>query len=192
MKIITVNVKTEDGKDNSNTSIVIEKDRGAGYVRIDGKDFVTNKDKEQSFRLRQGERLVIEAYAPEAVAYDRAQGAAYKTANQRDPSKMDSSVRGANNDAPSDAEKALVKQEEDRKKAADQRGKQEVQQGQQKSDVHSASQSIKPGVATPSGVKPPSPQDSVSIGAGSGVKAPASPQQGSGGISQNPNSGVNK
>lgn len=93
MKTITVKVTTDDGKDNSNTSVIVEKDRGAGYIRMDSRDIVTNKDKAQEFKLRQGERLVIEAYPPEAVAYDRDQFVAYKTENQEDPNKVDSPKR---------------------------------------------------------------------------------------------------
>ena len=82
MKSITVKVTTEDGKDNSATSVIVETNRGAGYLRTDGRDIVTNKDKEVTFNLRQGQRLVIEAYTPDAVVYDRTQGAAYKPSEQ--------------------------------------------------------------------------------------------------------------
>jgi hypothetical protein len=109
MKTITVKVTTDDGKDDSNTSMTVEKDRGAGYVRIDSKDYTTNRDKAVEFKLRQGERLVIEAYQPEAVAYDRDQGAAFKTANQENPDKIDSPLSKRTKE-----EEGLLKQEHDR------------------------------------------------------------------------------
>jgi hypothetical protein len=113
MKTVTVKVTTDDGRDNSNTSIIVERDRGAGYVRMDSKDYVTNKDKAMEFKLRQGERLVVEAYAPEAVAYDRDQGVAYKTASQKDPNKLDSPL-----DKSTKIEDEIKKQEHDRLAAA--------------------------------------------------------------------------
>lgn len=82
MKTIKVTVTTDDGKDNSATNAIVEQDRGAGYIRMSSQSLTTNKDKEIEFKLRQGQRLVIEAYQPQAVVYDRDQGAAYAPASQ--------------------------------------------------------------------------------------------------------------
>jgi hypothetical protein len=177
MKIVTVKVTTEDGKDNSNTSMVIERDRGTGYVRIDGRDVVTNKDKEQTFRLRHGERLVIEAYQADAVEYDRDQGAAYKTSNQRE-GKLDSPTNKA-----TPAEQKMFDQEAARMKKE---GVGEQSPSRPKSsgpiDPRSAIPETKPTIVDAQGRvrQETSPQSSVTTGPGSGIVppqplAPASP-----------------
>jgi hypothetical protein len=99
MKTIVVNITTEDKdqRDNSTTVAIVEVDRGAGWVRLDSKDIVTNKDKDVEFVLKQGERLVLEAFAPETAAYSRDQAAAYTPSTQVSDSEIDDSKKGEQN-----------------------------------------------------------------------------------------------
>lgn len=79
---VVVKVTTKDGKDDGAVPTYVEVDRGAGYIRVSGRDLVANKD-EASFELRPGERLVVEGFTEEAVAFDREQAAAFNPATQR-------------------------------------------------------------------------------------------------------------
>lgn len=80
---VSVKVTTRDGKDEGAVPTYIEVDRGAGHVRVSGRDIVANKDGEVNFELKPGERLVIEGYTEEAIAFDREQAAAYNPATQK-------------------------------------------------------------------------------------------------------------
>lgn len=84
-RIVTVKVTTADGKDNRAAPAFIEVDRGAGPVRESGRDIVVNKGEER-FELLPGHRLVIEGFTPEAIVYDREQGAAIRPDQQKNDS----------------------------------------------------------------------------------------------------------
>lgn len=103
MKQITVKVTSSNKDDNSATHAIIEVDRGAGHVRVDARDIITNKD-EEVFNLRHGQRIVIEAYEPQDVAYDRDQGAAYKVDAQK---SSDGSLDKAKTNTEVSPEKAI-------------------------------------------------------------------------------------
>lgn len=81
-RIVTVKVTTADGKDDRVAPSFIEIDRGAGYVRESGRDIVVNKG-EEKFELLPGQRLVIEGFTAEAIAYDKDQAAAIRPDQQR-------------------------------------------------------------------------------------------------------------
>lgn len=79
---VVVKVTTKDGKDDGAVPTYVEVDRGAGHIRVSGRDLVANKE-EATFELRPGERLVVEGFTEEAVAYDREQAAAFSPSTQR-------------------------------------------------------------------------------------------------------------
>lgn len=81
-RIVKVSVSTRDGKDNRAVPTYVEIDRGAGPIRVSGRDMIANKG-EETFELRPGERLVIEGYTPDAIAFDRDQAAAFNPATQK-------------------------------------------------------------------------------------------------------------
>lgn len=84
MKKVTVEVTTADGKDNGATPMTVLLNRGAGDVRLEGKDYVTNKDGRVSFDLKPGQSLLIECGTEAVVAYDKDQAAAYTPHTQKD------------------------------------------------------------------------------------------------------------
>lgn len=93
-KIVTVTVTTPDGKEQGATSAIVETDRGAGFMRTDGRDVVTNRDKEVQFELAPGQRLVIEGWPQQEVVMDREQGAAVLRNNQGAIKVSDSAADG--------------------------------------------------------------------------------------------------
>lgn len=85
---VTVSVTTLDGKDNRAVPTYIEVDRGAGAVRVSGKDLVCNKE-EATFDLLPGQSLTIEGFTAEAIAFDREQSAAYRPDQQSSEEGVD-------------------------------------------------------------------------------------------------------
>ena len=89
MKTVQIQITSENKNDHSTVTVVLEKDRGAGWLQVNRRSVETNKTERVDFRLRQDERLIIEPYPPEAIAYDPTQAAAYKTASQEGESGID-------------------------------------------------------------------------------------------------------
>lgn len=83
LRKVEVRVSTKDGKDQRAVPCFVEVDRGAGHVRMGGDDIICNSKDVKVFELRPGERLVIEGYTPEAIAFDREQAAAYRPDTQK-------------------------------------------------------------------------------------------------------------
>lgn len=83
MKRVMVEVTTPDGKDNGATPMTVLLNRGAGDVKLEGKDYVTNKDGKVSFDLKPGMSLLVECGTDAVVAYDKDQAAAYTPHTQK-------------------------------------------------------------------------------------------------------------
>lgn len=85
MKRITVKIESDKKDDNQAVPISVEEDRGAGWIRVDGRDFVTNKDGEAAFVLKFNQRLVIDTYTAAEVETNRDQFAAFQPQRQMNP-----------------------------------------------------------------------------------------------------------
>lgn len=84
MKKVEVKVSSDDSADASPVSVHVEsKLAGGGWNRVDGRDLTTNAAKSETFQLRPGQRVVVEAFPTPEMVYDRDQGAAINPNTQR-------------------------------------------------------------------------------------------------------------
>lgn len=107
---VTVKVSTKDGQDDRAVPTFVEVDRGSGPIRMSGKDLVCNSKNEETFDLRPGERLVIEGFTQEAIAYDKEQAAAFRPDTQQ------------NNEGKTDAAKPDAPKKDDKPEQTSQSG----------------------------------------------------------------------
>jgi len=114
MRKVEVAISSPDRNDTSGVAVILESKGPAGALRRDEARTVAVNSGVQSFQLRPGQRLVVEAaLQDEDLVYDRDQGASVRRSNQvQDPNRADRP-----NAQPTQDERTRLDQADQRRKA---------------------------------------------------------------------------